>query len=91
MNVCRVGVILQRARPTLVGPYYDYLGIELLCRVDVSIIDNSHGGLDYFVNEIERGGTMVIFPNEWPERWIDRLADNLAIELAEWITHVTNK
>lgn len=70
-------------------PHYDYLGIELLCRVDISIIDNAAGGLDYFVNEVERGVTMVMYPNDNPHRWIDRLADNLALKLPQWLTRVT--
>lgn len=70
-------------------PHYDYLGIELLCRVDISIIDNADGDLDYFVNEVERGITMVLYPNDNPQRCIDRLADNLALKLPQWLTRVT--
>lgn len=62
-------------------PFCGYLGIELLCRMDISVIDNTSGGLDYFVNEVERGATMTMYPNEWPYHWIDRLADNLAIDI----------
>lgn len=70
-------------------PGYDYLGIELLCRVDISIMDNAEGGLDYFVNEVERGVTMVMYPNDPPARWIDRIADNLALRLPKWFACVT--
>lgn len=71
-------------------PHCNTLGIELLCRVDVSIIDNAKGGLDYFVNEVERGAIMVLYPNEFPQCWIDRLSDNLAIRLPMWLTQIAD-
>lgn len=43
-------VALEKKRHSL-----ERLGIELYCRMDISVIDNDSGGLNYFVNEVERG------------------------------------
>jgi hypothetical protein len=62
----------------------DDLSIRLFCRMDISVIDNGRGGLDYFVGEVERGPLVVLY-GTGPCHPSARVGDELGELLPLWL------
>jgi hypothetical protein len=58
--------------------------LQLFCRMDISIIDNDRGGLDYFVNEVERGPLVALYGGG-PCHHAARVGDELGELLPLWL------
>jgi hypothetical protein len=55
------------------------------CRVDVGLIRNEEGKLDYFVNEIERGINVGLWSGAWAPEKAGKVAEKMATVLYSWI------
>jgi hypothetical protein len=62
----------------------DDSSLRLFCRMDISIIDNGRGGLDYFINEVERGPLVVLY-GLGPCHPAARVGDELGELLPLWL------
>jgi hypothetical protein len=59
--------------------------LDLICRFDISVIENGSGTLDYFVNEVERGVAVCLFSSVDTDHVTERVADELGPLLVRWI------
>ena len=59
--------------------------LDLICRLDISVIENASGELDYFVNEVERGIAICLFSSVDTDHVTERVADELGPLLVDWI------
>ena len=60
--------------------------LQLICRMDISLIRAADGTLNYFVNEVERGIAICLFGCVREDYVVDRVADELGPLLVSWIT-----
>ena len=51
--------------------------LNMICRLDISVIQNASGQLDYFVNEVERGVAICMFSSVDTDHVTERVADEL--------------
>jgi hypothetical protein len=58
--------------------------LRLFCRMDISVIDNGRDGLDYFVNEVERGPLVALY-GVGPCHPASRVGDELGELLPRWL------
>jgi hypothetical protein len=59
--------------------------LDLICRLDISVIEDGSGNLDYFVNEVERGVAICLFSSVDTDHVTERVADELGPLLVDWI------
>lgn len=60
------------------------LSIDQLVRFDVSVIQNPNNGFDYFVNEVERGMLVCLYPCASPAR-ARRIIDEWGLTMMIWL------
>ena len=59
--------------------------LRILCRIDVALIEKN-GKLHWFVHEVERGPSVVVFAREAEEHFII-LADSFLKAFLVWFKH----
>jgi hypothetical protein len=61
------------------------LSLRLFCRMDISVIDNGRGGLDYFVGEVERGPLVALYGVQAPAIQLQGWGMSLGELLPRWL------